>query len=179
MRSLITVAATAAALMSSASAAPWGGFWGDWSPNPGTCLNTISVNYLVTGFGGLLSNYTTAAAETLLADDLTDFSDSINSLIGSPVGPATFPSKAAFEAGQGSQPSVPFQVLAIEAVTCDTIAFRWLVGLPPNPVKGITILKAENSQGQANTWQIKTIYTEFNSIAWLQDIGGNVTRPSH
>jgi hypothetical protein len=178
MRSFITIAAATAALVSSASAAPPWGFWGDWSLNPGKCLNTQSAQYLVDGFGGLLSNYTTANADTLLADDLTDFSDSINSLIGQPVGNATFPSKAAFEAGQGSQPAVPFEVLAIEAVTCDTIAFRWLVGLPPNPVKGITILKAENNQSKADTWQIKTIFSEFNSIAWLEDIGGNVTYPS-
>lgn len=175
MRSFITVAA----LVSTAAAAPWGGFWGDWSFNPGKCLTPASTQYLVNGFGGLLSNYTTANAEKLLSDDFTDFSDSINSLIGAPLGNATFPNKAAFEAGQGAQPAVPFQVLAIDAVTCDTIALRWLIPLPPNPIKGITILKAENSQGDADSWQIKTIFTEFNSIAWLTDIGGNVTLPQH
>ncbi|KAK4947026.1 hypothetical protein LTR10_014168 [Elasticomyces elasticus] len=175
MRSFATVAA-AAALVSTAAAAPFG--WGDWAaPNPATCMSNATVQYLVAGFGSLLSDYNTDVANTILADDLVDWSDSINSLIGAPVGNPTFPTKAAFEAGQGAQPAVPFEVLAIEAYTCDTIAFRWLVPLPPNPIKGITILKTENSAGQADTWQIKTIFTEFNSIAWLEDIGGSVTYP--
>ncbi|OAP58114.1 hypothetical protein AYL99_07204 [Fonsecaea erecta] len=178
MRSF-TIAA-AAALISSAYASPWtmGGLWGG-KFDPAKCLTQPSVDTLVTGFGQLISNYTDALAETILADNLTDFSDSINSLIGQPVGGATFPSKAAFEAGQGSQPPVPFQLIAIEAYNCDTISLRWIAGLQPQPVKGITVLKASNSQGQKDTWQISTIYTEFNSIAWLEDIGGNVTYPSH
>ncbi|KIX01952.1 uncharacterized protein Z518_07891 [Rhinocladiella mackenziei CBS 650.93] len=175
MRSFATIAA-AATLLSSVHAAPWGNVWGN--KDPGKCLTTESAQYLVNGFGGLISAYTDADAEKLLADDLTDYSDSINSLIGAPVGSVTFPSKAAFMAGQGAQPPVPFQVLAIEAVNCDTVAFRWLGGLQPEPVKGITILTASNAQGQKDTWQIKTIYSEFNSISWLKDIGGSVTLPS-
>ncbi|EXJ73130.1 uncharacterized protein Z519_03557 [Cladophialophora bantiana CBS 173.52] len=178
MRSF-TIAA-AAALISSAYASPWamGGLWGGKS-DPTKCLNQATAQYLVDGFGKLISAYTDADAQKLLADNLVDYSDSINSLIGQPVGGPTFPSKAAFMAGQGSQPPVPFQLLALEAFNCDTISFRWLAGLQPQPVKGITVLKASNSQGQKDTWQISTIYTEFNSIAWLEDIGGNVTYPSH
>lgn len=175
MRSFVTLAA-AATLFSSAYAAPWG-FWG-WA-NPGKCLTPDSAQYLVNGFGKLISAYTDADANRLLADDLTDYSDSINSLIGAPVGSVTFPSKAAFMAGQGQQPPVPFQLLALEAFNCDTISLRWLGGLQPEPVKGITVLKASNAQGQKDTWQIKTIFTEFNSISWLKDIGGTVTLPSH
>ncbi|OAL35651.1 hypothetical protein AYO20_05032 [Fonsecaea nubica] len=178
MRSF-TIAA-AAALVSSAYAAPWtmGGLWGA-KFDPTKCLTQGTVESIVDGFGKLISAYTDADAQRLLADDLVDYSDSINSLIGAPVGTATFPSKAAFMAGQGSQPPVPFELLAIEAYNCDTISLRWIGGLQPQPVKGITVLKASNSQGQKDTWQISTIFTEFNSIAWLQDIGGNVTYPSH
>lgn len=179
MRSFITIAA-AASLISSVAAAPppWvaGGFWG--RINPGKCLTQESVDYLVAGFEGLISAYSDANADKLLADDFTDFSDSINSLAGYPVGAVTFPSKAAFKAGQGAQPAVPIQTLAVDAFTCDTIALRWLVTLQPEPVKGITILKTSNAQGQKDTWQIKTIFTEFNSISWLKDIGGTVTLPS-
>ncbi|EXJ88960.1 hypothetical protein A1O3_02024 [Capronia epimyces CBS 606.96] len=180
MRSFISVAAVVATtLVSSAAAAPWGNglFWGNLNPNK--CLNPHSAKYLVDAFGGLLSNYTTANAEKYLADDLTDWSDSINFLAGQPLGNATFPSKQAFEAGQGAQPAIPFELLAIEAVTCDTIALRWKTGLQPEPVKGITILKAENTKNNNDTWQIKTIYTEFNSASWVRDIGGNVTLPSY
>lgn len=178
MRSFVTLAATAA-LVSSVAAVPWGpGSWGPWGrPNPGKCLTQESAQYLVDGFEGLISAYTDANADKLLSEDFSDFSDSINSLAGYPVGGPTFPNKAAFKAGQGAQPAVPISTLAIDAVTCDTIALRWLVGLQPEPVKGITILKASNAQGQKDTWQIKTIFTEFNSISWLKDIGGTVTLP--
>ncbi|RVX70548.1 hypothetical protein B0A52_05199 [Exophiala mesophila] len=178
MRSFVAVAA-AASLVSSTAAAPWGpgGWWGN-RLNPGKCLTPDSVNYLVTGFEGLIAAYTDADADRLLAEDFTDFADSINSLAGYPVGGVTFPSKAAFKAGQGAQPPVPIETLAIDAYTCDTIALRWLATMQPEPVKGITILKASNTEGKKDTWQIKTIFTEFNSIAWLKDIGGSVTLPS-
>ena len=181
MRSFITIA-TVATLASSVVAVPWGpgggGGWGPWSkPNPAKCLTQDSAQTLVDGFEGLISAYTDADADRLLSDDFSDYSDSINSLAGQPVNQVTFPSKDAFKAGQGAQPSVPIETLAIESFTCDTIALRWLVTLPPEPVQGITILKASNSQGQKDTWQIKTIFTEFNSISWLKDIGGKVTHP--
>jgi hypothetical protein len=168
--------AAATALVASASAAP---VWGDWFGrfNPGKCLNQNSAQYLVDGFAGLITAYSDADADKLLSDDFTDWSDSINSLAGQPVGKVTFPNKAAFKVGQGAQPAVPLIPVAIEAITCDTIALRWNATLPPETVKGITILKASNSQGKADTWQIKTIFTEFNSISWLKDIGGSVTYP--
>ena len=78
-----TVAATAA-LVSSAAAAPWGpggGWFG--RPNPGKCLTADSAQYLVNGFEGLISAYTDANADKLLADDFSDYSDSINSLAAS------------------------------------------------------------------------------------------------
>lgn len=172
--------AAAATLVSSAYAAPWGmgGLWGG-KGNPSKCLNQATAQYLVDGFGKLISAYTTADADKLLADNLVDYSDSILALQGLPVGTPAFPSKAAFEAGQGAQPPVPFQLLALEAFNCDTVSFRWLGGLQPDPVKGITILKASNSQGKPDTWQISTIFTEFNSLTWFKDIGGQVTPPSH
>ena len=172
--------AAAATLIASAQAAPWGmgGLWGGHH-DPTKCLSQDSAQYLVDGFGKLISAYTTADAEKMLANDLVDYSDSILALQSLPLGGPVFPSKAAFEAGQGSQPAIPFELLALEAFTCDTIAFRWETTLKAGAVKGITILKAENSQGQANTWQISKIFTEFNSITWLEGIGGSITPPSH
>ena len=81
MRSLAIVAATATLI----------------SSTTGKYLTQNSAQALATGFGKLISAYTMADAEALLADNLVDYSDSINSLIGQPVGQATFPSKAAFE----------------------------------------------------------------------------------
>jgi hypothetical protein len=126
MRSF-AIAAAAATLLSSAYAAPWGagGLWGG-KVNPGKCLSKESATYLAEGFQGLIVAYSTANAETLLADDLVDYSNSIKSLQGFPVDPFTpvFPSKAAFEQGQGAQPSVPLEILAIDAFNCQNVTLR-------------------------------------------------------
>jgi hypothetical protein len=46
------------------------------------CLCKDSAEYLVNGFGTLLSAYSNATADALLAEDFTDTSDSINWLAG-------------------------------------------------------------------------------------------------
>ena len=46
------------------------------------CLCKDSAQYVVNGFGSLLSAYSNETAEALLADDFTDTSDSINWLAG-------------------------------------------------------------------------------------------------
>jgi hypothetical protein len=143
-------------------------------------LTSESASYLANGFKGLIAAYTTADAEKLLAADLTDYSNSIQSLQGLPVGGPVFPSKAAFEAGQGAQPPVPFNILAIDAFNCQNVTFRWDANFGgANVVNGMTHLTASNTQGGKDTWQIQTIYTEFDSITWLKAIGGSVTFPSH
>ena len=143
-----------------------------------SCLTADTASYLVNGFGKLLTAYTTADAEALLASDFTDTSDSINFLAGYPAGSVTFPSKAAFEAGQGSQPAIGFQVYNIDAVTCNVIAFRWAALLGGSPVKGINIIYASNLNGTDAGWQIETNYSEFNSGLWTQEIGGTCVPPS-
>lgn len=91
----------------------------------------------------------------------------------SSTGSTTFPSKAAFIAGQGSQPAIGFTVLNIDAVTCNVIAFRWAATLGPQaPVKGINILYASNLNGSTAGWQIKSVFSEFNSGTWSQEVGG-------
>jgi hypothetical protein len=143
-----------------------------------SCLDENAASYLVNSFADLLTNtganFNTALANAILADDFTDTSDSINFLAGIPEGSVTFPSKAAFIAGQGSQPPIGFTVLSIDAVTCNTIAFRWIatVGLMKSPVKGIDIFYTSNSEGRYDTFQIESIFSEFNSAAWVLDIGG-------
>ncbi len=172
--------ATAAALVGSAFAAPWGsgGLWGG-KGDPTKCLNWDSANYLATSFQTLIVAYSSTLADKVLADDLLDYSNSINSLQGIPnTGAPAFPSKAAFEQGQGSQPSVPLVILAIDAFNCQNVTFRWNANFGgANSVNGITHLSASNSQGQADTSQISTIYTEFDSLAWFKAIGGTVTPP--
>jgi len=144
------------------------------STPPKPCLNATSAQRLVSGYSGLLTNFTKLNANKFLATNFTDTSDSINFLAGIPLGNVTFPSKAAFIAGQGSEPAIGFKVINIDAVTCDTIAFRWEAILGTKaPVKGINIMVGTHSP--ANGWQIKTNYAEFNSAVWAKEIGGNCT----
>lgn len=142
-----------------------------------TCLTSDTASYLVNGFASLLTNYNNATAEALLASDFTDTSDSINWLAGYPIGSTTFPSKQAFEQGQGSQPPIGFQLYSIDAVTCKVVAFRWAALLGGDPVKGINILYASNLNNTAQGWQIETNFSEFNSGLWLEEIGGVCTPP--
>ena len=172
MRSFSTTVAALAVLGSSlVSAAP------TLLERRDTCLTAADAEYLVTGFASLISAFDATVADKLLYKDFTDISDSINTLGGFPLGSITFPSKAAFIGGQGSQPPVPFDVLAIGPVSCDGIAFRWQAypgaGMP---VKGINILGA--IQNEACEWQINSVFSEFNSIVWAEDLGATLTYPT-
>jgi len=90
----------------------------------------------------------------------------------------TFASKADFLAGQGAQPPVPFEILNLWN-TCDTVIIRWLSAQSPLPVQGIsiaTVQPAPEGQGGgfgvgSQKWQINKIVAEFNSGAWLGDLG--------
>jgi len=131
-----------------------------------------------------LTNFDEATAENLLYPGLQDISDSINLLAGVPLGSVTFPSAQAYEQGQGSLPPIGFTVLDTAAITCDgVIALQWVaaVGTQELPAQGISILKAIKVGDQAvvgpNGWQLKEILTEFNSAAWLKDVGGSYTLP--
>lgn len=141
---------------------------------PYNCLSQSDASNLVNAFGGLLTNYSTAATQALLTPDFVDVSDSINYLAGIPLGSVTFPNRAAFEASQGAQPPIGFQVLAIDAVTCDTIAFRWNASVAARrlPVQGINILNAVKSDNTGN-WMISKVFSEFNSAAWIVNYGAS------
>jgi hypothetical protein len=90
----------------------------------------------------------------------------------------TFASKADFLAGQGAQPPVPFKILNLWN-TCDTVIIRWLSAQSPLPIQGIsiaTVVPAIEGQGGGfgvgpQKWQISRILAEFNSGAWLGDLG--------
>ena len=94
------------------------------------------------------------------------------------LGSLTFSSKAAFLAGQGAQPNVPFAILNLWN-TCDAVIIRWISRQLPLPVQGISIAEVQPAiAGQgggvgsgAQKWQIKAVLAEFNSGAWLGDLG--------
>jgi len=151
--------------------------------NP-SCMPTAVGIGIETSWISTLTNYDQAVAENLLYPSLIDQSDSINYMIGAPLGSSTFPSAQAYEAGQGSQPSIGMTILSTDAVTCDgVIALRWVAQVGSNavPAQGITILKAIQVGNDAvvgpTGWQLAEIHTEFNSAAWITDLGGSCPPP--
>ena len=176
---LITVVLQALSLLSLASAAavPAPAAKANHRARGDSCLCLDVATEIVNGFLSLISAYNNDTANALLADNFVDTSDSIDYLAGIPLGGPTFPSKAIFELGQGSQPPVPISLLKIDAVTCDVIAFRWVAfpAIGTLGVNGIDILYTVNG-GDKNSvgpggWQISQVFSEFNSAAWIVDLG--------
>ena len=79
------------------------------------CLTVSSAQTVASHFESLITAFKASDAQAYLTTDFTDYSGSVNTLIngGCPNGASldgpTFTSQAAFIAGQGKQPSIPFQ----------------------------------------------------------------------
>jgi len=193
MRSFTIASLSALALGVSAAPSPNGGqgSWNGWGFNggSGSCMNDAQANVVANNFRDLIAAYTNATANAVLASNVNDYSDSVIELIdgGCPSGPqalgsATFGSRAAFEAGQGGQPNITFNILNVWH-NCDTVTVRWRSPQPnpgpePTPpavqeqVTGIAVLNTVfNGWRAEQQFLIETIYSEFNSGAWLYDLG--------
>ena len=144
---------------------------GDW------CMTDDEATHVAQNFQGLISNYSNAAAELVLCTTFTDYSDSVSELINggcangpAPLGQPTFSSLAAFEAGQGSQPNIEFTILKTYNA-CDAVTIRWRTTSPGTQfVTGIIVAEVVRASGP-EPWLIETVYSEFNSGAWLVDLG--------
>ena len=83
-------------------------------------------------------------------------------------GSVTFASKSAFIAGSGAQPPLYLQTLDTFN-SCRKIGWRWIsisgTGNDNEKVKGIDVFEISEKG------QIKATYAEFNSGAWLADLG--------
>lgn len=67
-------------------------------------------------------------------------------------------------------------MVGVPAVTCDTVIVRWTqqFGQTDLVVSGISILIFECNGGG---WQLKTLFTEFNSLSYFLNVGGTITPP--
>ena len=154
-------------------------------PGDDKCIPYNTAVGIVQAFVSTLTAFDVNTATNLLAPGFTDTSSSINFLTGAPLEGLTFPSPGAYIAGQGAQPAIGVDILNIDAVTCDgVIAFRWVghVGLDIAPSNGISILYTIKSGPDPTIvgpggYQLETLFSEFNSAAWVEDIGGSVTLP--
>lgn len=177
MRVSSALALAASLLAGSAVAQSWA------QPRDAFCLCDSDADQIGQDFADLISNFNQTFAEQVLAPDYTDQSDSVNTLIDNggtspiPLGALTFATKAAFISASAQQPPVPFKILQTWH-TCDTVIIRWVANPPTAPgvssaeqVQGFDALIVEPSTTGFQPYQIKTTYGEFNSGAWLVDLG--------
>ena len=78
---------------------------------------------------------------------------------------------------QSSQPPIPFTILKIWH-NCNAVFLRWRTDAPgtvqpEQPVTGIIAIETvPNPKKRTDQqWLIKVVYSEFNSGAWLYDLG--------
>lgn len=145
------------------------------------CLSLEDGWRLAADFQALIRNYSAAAADQLVAPDVVAHCDGMNALAGKPLGAPTYRNrdelKAALER-QSGRPT-PVSLRTVDVVTCDTVVLKWTAafGEAKLPVRGIQILTVERG-GPVGGWAIKTIDTEFNSLAYLVNLGGTYSMPS-
>jgi hypothetical protein len=133
------------------------------------CLTDADAQTIVDGFVNMLENtmenFNVTLANTLLADDFSDYSDSINYLKRTPLGEVSFASKQEFIDGQGTQPPFPSVETLNMFHTCDSIAWRWQGNYAPLWIRGINMFLINEKK------QIKTVLVEMNSGAFLKNVG--------
>jgi len=140
------------------------------------CMTYDQATAVANNFRQSIVNYSNESTIEHFTVDFVDYSASVNTLINSgctgpqPLSGPTFDSREDFMAGQGAQPSIPFKTLGLWH-TCDTVIIRWRSAQDPEPVTGIIVIEAEYQKSKTNPWLIKTVYSEFNSGAWLVNLG--------
>lgn len=170
----------------------WGwGHAGAWHGNKGKdkgddqCLTDEDANAVAGVFQQLIQGYTLELTEEALTVDFVDWSSAVNIIRNrggegpNVVNAVTFTSREEFSANHGKQPNIPFETLNVFH-GCNSTSVRWQTlrsgnGQPNEqaaiPVVGTAILEtipdSENSFG----WRIKTLFSEFNTAAWLVNNG--------
>jgi hypothetical protein len=155
-----------------------------WSSD---CMTAAEAQQVADNYAELIRSYSDELAIAALAPDFTDYSESVNSLINTcpqgkaakagpvPLLSASFDDRKKFMTGQGQQPAINFKQLNIEA-NCNFVTIRWettnTAPIPtPRPVVGIILLQTEKAPaGNKYPWIINTVYSEFDSAAWLQNL---------
>ena len=172
---------TIALLTLSAIAAPALSTRGDSSS---TCLTDSEAQKVANNFKDLINlEFNKTLAREALCEDFHDYSDGVNELINAgcrgpnTLGEATFNSRTEFINGQSTQPPIPFQILNLWH-SCTEVILRWRSSAPGhvNPeqlVTGIVVIETvQNSDSSSDQpWLMETVYSEFNSGAWLYDLG--------
>ena len=140
-----------------------------------TCMTYDQATVVANNFKTLIAAYTDDLAEQVMAVDFTDYSDSVTSLINSgctspvPFGSQTFTSRASFMSGQAAQPAIPFEILNLWYACTGPVVIRWRSAQTPEIITGNIVLETNRGNG-SEPWVIQTVYSEFNSGAWLVNL---------
>lgn len=177
MRFIFALAAFAA----TAAAAPWAN-WGvshglNYPRTTSNCMSDSDATKVANNFKTLIAAYSDSFSNKTMAVDFVDYSDSVMELINGGcegpevLGTAVFSSRAEFQAGQGAQPPIPFEIIKTWNA-CSAVTIRWQSAQTPQLVTGIIVIEVvKNADKKASQkWLIKTVYSEFNSGAWLVNL---------
>ncbi|KAF1964771.1 hypothetical protein BU23DRAFT_547058 [Bimuria novae-zelandiae CBS 107.79] len=147
------------------------------------CLTNKAAMRVALNFRSTITDYTNATADRVFSPNFVDYSDGVNELMNGgcpngpkPLGSPTFSSLEEFKAAQGTQPTIPFEILKVWH-NCEAVTLRWRSSQPgfvepAQQVTGIIVLETEyvGKRGE-EPFLIDTVYSEFNSGAWLYDLG--------
>ncbi|KAK5163001.1 uncharacterized protein LTR77_011056 [Saxophila tyrrhenica] len=143
------------------------------------CLTKHTAHELVNNFIKLTNGdaFNEDLARALITEDVVDTSGSVASIINSgntgpvPLLGPTLANRTEFIAANSAQATTPYQPLNIYW-TCDVVTFRFVIPFEPQPVLGITILETVPApKGCRFPFQIKQVFGELNSFAFLVDLG--------
>ncbi|KAF2720682.1 hypothetical protein K431DRAFT_285592 [Polychaeton citri CBS 116435] len=139
-----------------------------------TAQQVASNFFTITGGQGIFNR---TVAEAALANDFSDTSGSVSSIVnGGNTGPLpllgpTFANKEDFINANAQQPQTQFKQLNLY-FTCNTVIQRFVASPGSQPALGISIFEVIPApKGNLYPFQIKQVYGELNSAAWLVDIG--------
>ncbi|KAM3417825.1 hypothetical protein BST61_g6050 [Cercospora zeina] len=152
------------------------------APSGQPCLDDGAAQKVAQNFRSLISNYSNDTANAVLSPNFTDHSDGLATLMnnGCPsgaetLGQATVTSREEYMAAQSTQPNIPFNIMNVWH-NCNTVIMRWQspeaakAVQPVALVTGLVVMEVCQGGGQ-EPWIIETVYAEFNSGAWLYDLG--------
>lgn len=144
------------------------------------CLNGSEAQNLAHDYGYLISSwvlnttYSEALGNTTIAENYFDYSDSVVALEseGCAFGPQPLDNNSAqFAADQLNVPPFKLEVLQVWH-NCETITFRWISPQTPDRAVGIVVLETVVAPRSSRRHRlISGSYSEFNSAAWLVNIG--------
>ncbi|KAF7196991.1 hypothetical protein HII31_01691 [Pseudocercospora fuligena] len=151
-----------------------------------TCMTKEEAHIAADIFRRLIQEYTHELALEALTEDFVDYASSVNIIINKgashpkDMNAPTFASRAAFIDGQGKQPQIPFETIKVFP-GCRHVSMRWKTDRSANghasevdtiPVHGNVIVEVEPSEpGNTFNWRVSHIWSEFNSAAWLVNLG--------